>query len=272
MKSYLNKFSLKNKVAFVIGGLGLIGREVSIAFASAGAKTIVLDLLDNKGQAFEEEMKKGGYDLVYKHFDCTKVEKLDKSFVKILDQFNCPDIFINCSYPRTKNWGKSSFKDITLEAYRNHVDIFMNTYAWLARLAAETMVKRKKTGSIIQLGSTYGVVGQDLTLYEGTEMQENMAYAAIKGGITNLTRLMSSYYGQYNIRVNTLCPGGLEGHVAGRSYKQSSVFIEKYNKKTPLKRLGKAEEIASVALFLASDAASYLTGSTIMVDGGWTAI
>jgi len=137
---------------------------------------------------------------------------------------------------------------------------------------AEAMTERGTSGSIIQLGSTYGIVGQDLTVYEGTKMHENMTYAAIKGGITNLTRLMASYYGQYNIRINTLCPGGLEGHVAGKSNTQNQIFVEQYSKKTPLKRLGRAEEVASTALFLASDAASYITGATIMVDGGWTAV
>ena len=148
----------------------------------------------------------------------------------------------------------------------------MNSCAWLAKLVAESMVRNKKSGSIIQLGSTYGVVGQDLTIYKGTEMTENMSYAAIKGGITNLTRLMASYYGQYNIRVNTLCPGGLEGHVAGKSKSQNPDFVREYSSRIPLNRLGLSKEIASTALFLASNASSYITGATIMVDGGWTAI
>ena len=94
----------------------------------------------------------------------------------------------------------------------------------------------------------------------------------IKGSIVNLTRQMASYYGQYNIRVNTLVSGGLAGHVAGKSDTQNPIFVEQYSKKTPLKYLGRPEEIASTALFLASDAASYITGATIMVDGGWTII
>ena len=103
-------------------------------------------------------------------------------------------------------------------------------------------------------------------------MHESMIYAAIKGGITNLTRQMASYYGQFNIRVNTLVPGGLSGHVAGKSDIQNPVFVKQYSQKTPLKRLGRAEEIAPAALFLATDAASYVTGTTLMVDGGWTAM
>jgi|GEM_PF-171272 len=272
MIDYLEKFRLEGKTAFVVGGIGLIGREISTACAMAGAKTVVLDVNESQGQSFEKEMKGNGYAFTFRYFDCSDMERLDRSFSKILEEFNGPDVFINSSYPHTEDWDKASFKDVSLEAFQKNVDIHMNSYAWLARLSAESMVRERNGGSIIQLGSTYGIVGQDLTVYENTDMHENMIYAAIKGGITNLTRQMASYYGQYNIRVNTLCPGGVEGPVAGKSNKQSNVFTKRYNNKTPLKRLGRAEEIASTALFLASDAASYITGATIIVDGGWTAI
>ena len=268
----MQKFRLDNKTAFVVGGLGLIGRQVSTAFSIAGAKTIVLDLDTNKAHLFDKEMHERGYDLTCRYFDCADLKKIDKNFSDLLNENVYPDVFINCSYPRTEDWGDGSFKDINLESFRKNVDINMNSYAWLARLAAEAMVKKGNGGSIIQLGSIYGILGQDLTVYEGTEMHEHMTYAIIKGGITNLTRQMASYYGQFNIRVNTLCPGGLAGHVAGKSDSQNPIFIKQYSKKTPLKRLGRAEEIASTALFLASDAASYITGATTMVDGGWTAI
>ena len=272
MTDYLEKFSLAGKVAFVMGGLGLIGREVSKAFASAGAKTIILDLTNDKGLQFEKELLYERYEAKFRFFDCADLERLDTNFSILLDNCGNPDVFINCSYPRTQEWGKSSFKDLTLTSFRENVDIHMNSYAWLARLAAEVMVKKGNGGSIIQLGSIYGIGGQDLTVYEGTDMHENMTYAAVKGGITNLTRQMASYYGQFNIRVNTLCPGGLEGHVAGESDTQNSVFVRQFSKKTPLKRLGRAEEVASAALFLASDASSYITSATIMVEGGWTGI
>ena len=103
-------------------------------------------------------------------------------------------------------------------------------------------------------------------------MEENMTYAAIKGGIANLTRQMASYYGQFSIRVNTICPGGLKGHVAGKNLKQNKNFVLNYSKRVPLKRLGEPHEVASTALFLASEASSYISGSIVMVDGGWTSI
>ena len=272
MIDYLRKFRLDNKTAYVVGSLGLIGREVFTAVASAGAKTIALDLTSKKGELFEREFREEGFDFDFRFFDCADMDHIEKNFLELLEEFGCPDVFINCSYPRTTDWGRSSFRDNTLKSYRENVDIHMNSYNWLAHLAAEEMFKTGTSGSIVQLGSIYGIVGQDLTVYENTDMYENMTYTAIKGGIISHTRQMASYYGQYNIRVNTLCPGGIEGHVAGRNDKQNSIFLKQYRKKAPLKRLGKPEEVASAALFLASDAASYITGATIMLDGGWTAI
>ena len=272
MIDYLQKNRLDNKTAIVVGGLGLIGREVSIAFAMAGAKTIILDLSDEAGKLFAKEMCDKGYNVRFTSFDCANLQDVDNNFSLIIPESGSPDIFINCSYPRTENWTKSSFKDITLQSFQKNVDMHMNSYAWLARLAAESMVKYKKNGSIIQLGSIYGVVGQDLSVYEGLEMQENMTYAAIKGGITNLTRQMASYYGRFSIRVNTISPGGLQGHMAGKSDTQHPIFVKQYNKKVPMQRMGRADEVASAALFLASEASSYITGTNIMVDGGWTTI
>jgi NAD(P)-dependent dehydrogenase (short-subunit alcohol dehydrogenase family) len=148
----------------------------------------------------------------------------------------------------------------------------LNSYAWFARLIAEKMKKDKIKGSIIQLGSIYGLLGQDLSIYKNTTMNENMTYSIIKGGITNLTKQMASYYGKSGIRINTLCPGGLLGHVQGSSQLQEKSFIKNYSKKVPIGRLGLPTEIAFPALFLASEASSYITGTTLIVDGGWTSI
>mgnify|MGYP001324713106 FL=1 len=127
------------------------------------------------------------------------------------------------------------------------------------------MVKKNISGSIIQLSSIYGIVGQNLEIYKGTKMAESMSYSVIKGGINNLTRQMASYYGKYNIRINSVCAGGVFDY-------QNKLFLKNYKKIVPLKRLAKTDEIASTVAFLSSDASSYITGSMIMVDGGWTAI
>jgi len=255
---YSDVFSLKNRTAFIMGGKGLLGSEITKAISSYDANTIILDINEQWDNDFD--------NIIYKYFDCSNLDNIETALNDIIDEFGCPDVFINCSYPRTDDWKKSSFTDISLHSYQKNIDIHLNSYVWLAKLIANHMVTSRKKSSIIQLGSIYGILGQDLTVYEGTEMKENKSYSVIKGGITNLTRQMASVYGQYGIRVNTICSGGI------RNSNQDATFVDQYSRKVPLGRLANASEVASTALFLASDAASYITGATITVDGGWTAV
>ena len=104
----------------------------------------------------------------------------------------------------------------------------MNSYIWIAKIIADLMIKNKiKNGSIVQLSSIYGILGQDAELYKNTQMSESMSYSSIKGGINNSVRSMAAYYGKHNIRVNSICAGGVFDS-------QNKIFVKRYNKKTPL--------------------------------------
>ena len=265
MVNYLNRFRLDDRVAYVAGGLGLIGTEVTRALACAGAKTIVLDIDDSKGKCIVDELTKRGFKAKYQHFDVADLESAEEKTKSLNSKHGGMDIWVNCSYPRTEDWGKNNFAEVTLESMRNNIELQLNSCIWFARAVAFTMKEQQSPGSIINLSSIYGVVGHDFTIYEGTAMKGSMTFSAIKGGINNFTRNGAAYFGEYNIRINTVCPGGVFDN-------QDPKFVENYSKKTPLKRMGNPEEIASAVLFLASDAASYITGANIMVDGGWTAI
>ena len=140
----------------------------------------------------------------------------------------------------------------------------LNSYAWISRKVCLIM-KKQKGGSLINFASIYGTVGANFNIYDGTKMTSAFAYSAIKGGVINFSRYLASYFGQYNVRVNTVCPGGIFDS-------QDKTFVKNYSKQSPLKRMGNPDDIAPAVLFLASDGASYITGATIMVDGGWTAI
>ena len=262
---YINKFRLINKIAYVLGGSGHIGTEITYALSEFGAKVIVLDTNLNKKFAKHKNIK-------FEKFNVAKLKESESKLNKLILKYGTPNIFINCSYPYSKTWSKSSFLKITLKSIKENIDLHLVSYLWFARLIAERMKKAKIAGSLIQFGSVYGVVGQNLSIYKGTKLTENLTYSAIKGGIINNTKLMASYYGKYNIRINAICPGGLEGNIAGKSERQPGKFKKQYTLQVPLKRMGKPEEIAPSVLFLASDASSYVTGTTFMVDGGWTAI
>ncbi len=261
--NYLDKFKLNDKVIFVAGGVGLIGIEVTKALAEAGGKVIILDINEQKSKKVIESLKKDGKNVEFVEFDVTKLDKIDSAIDALKSKYGRIDVWVNTAYPRTSDWG-SRVEDLSLESWQKNVDMHLNSYAWISRKVCLVM-KEQDEGNLINFGSIYGVVGNNFSVYEGTDLTSPMAYSAIKGGIVNLDRYLASYFGEFNVRVNTICPGGVIND-------QNELFVKNYSKNTPLKRMAKPDEIASVVLFLASDASSYITGATLMVDGGWTAI
>lgn len=258
--NYLDQFNLKNKKVLILGGSGLIGKEIVSALAQTQAEVLVLDI--KKLQSLNR--------IGYEYFDLSHKNYFNK-FKQILSKFE-PNIFLNCSYPHDKKWKENNFAQIKLKSFIRNIELNLVSYSILANLSAEFMVKKKINGSIIQFGSIYGSMGQDLSIYKGTDMRENMSYSIIKGGVHNLTRQMASYYGKYDIKVNTIAPGGVEGHVANGSKTQNIKFKKNYSSKVPLGRLANVRDIPGLVIFLCSNLSSYITGTTIFIDGGWTAI
>lgn len=261
--NYLDKFNLNGKVVFVTGGVGLIGTEVTKALVDAGGKVVILDIDEQRSNEIIANLKKEGKNVEFVEFDITKLDKIDSAIDALKSKYGRIDVWVNTAYPKTSDWG-SKVEDLSLESWQKNVDMHLNSYSWTSRKVCLIM-KEQKSGSLINLGSIYGVVGNNFSVYEGTNMSSPMAYSAIKGGIVNLDRYLASYFGEFNVRVNTICPGGIFDN-------QNENFVKNYEKSTPLKRMGTPEDIAAAVLFLASDAASYITGITLMVDGGWTAI
>ena len=270
IKNYLNKFSLKKKKAYIIGGCGLLGSEITEALLSASSQVYVFDNDKKKGNLLKKKFINNKFTFI--HFDLENLYQADKKMRNFIKKNGCPDIFINCSYPATKEWKLSSFKKNSLNLLRKNIDLHLNSYTWLSFKICEAMRQKKIPGSVIMFGSIYGLVGQNMSIYKNTKISDNMNYSIIKGGIINFSRQLASYYGSYNIRVNSICPGGIVGHAKGLGEKQDKTFLNNYKKNCPMKRLGSPEEVASSTLFLASDASSYITGTTFIVDGGWTAI
>ena len=264
MKNYTDVFLLKGKNVFMVGGLGLLGLAAAKAMAACGAKVIILDINAGKAKAALSWAKKNKYRLFYEYFDVCDLNTCESSLQHLVKKYGPMHVLVNSSFPHGKNWSQPIEKT-TVPALRENMDKHLNSYLWIARSAALLMRKTKVKGSIINFGSTYGVVANDFTIYEGTPMSGELMYSAIKGGIVNLTRYLASYFGRDNIRANCICPGGIFEN-------QNPIFVKNYERKTPLKRMGNPQDIASAVVFLAGDASSYITGTTFMVDGGWTAI
>lgn len=270
IKNYLQKFSLQNKKVIILGGAGLLGEKVTEAIISAGARVCLIDKNYIVAKKILKKLK--FFNIKYASLDLAKLNTLDSRINNIIKNFGCPDVFINASYPATKDWSSSTFKKNKLSILRKNVDIHLNSYCWIAYKICEKMKSNNIKGSVINFGSIYGVLGQNLNLYKETNLKENMNYPIIKGGIINFSKQLASFYGADGIRVNAVCPGGIEEKINGKTLMQSKKFKKNYSNICPLKRLGKPDEVASAVLFLASEASSYITGTSFMVDGGWSAI
>ncbi len=256
-----DKFLLEGKTAVVTGGAGLIGEEVVRALAQAKAKVMIADLDDEKGKELEKRLSEDDLNVSFKKLDITDEDSIKETIDSAEKKYDDIDIWVNCAYPRTSDWGEK-FEDVSYESLKKNVDMHLNGYFLCCQKIAEYM-KEKEEGVIINFGSTYGVVGPRFDIYEGTEMTMPAPYAAIKGGIINFTRYLATYYAPHNVRANAICPGGVYDG-------QDEDFVKRYNENTPLGRMADPEEIAGPVLFLCSDAASYITGEILMVDGGWT--
>ena len=263
-----NFFSLDSKFSIVLGGLGLIGKAVVTELLRADSEVLILDLNKKVFDNFSLELEKEGFHCRFEYFDTTVLEESEILLEKIITRYEVPDVFINTSYPRTKDWFNSSFSQITLETFLENLNMHLGSYVWTAKLFADMMVRSKKDGRIVLTSPIYGENAQDMSMYEGTNLKENMNYPVIKAGINNFVRQSAAYYGKYNIRVNAVSPGGIEGPIAGSKEKQDDKFKLNYVNKTPLKRMTTPLDVANAVVFLCSDNSSYITGHILNVDGG----
>lgn len=257
-----DKFLLKDKTAVVAGGAGLIGKEIVRALAEAKASVVIADIDSVEGERFVERLSEDELEVIFIELDITDEGSIDKLISSAEERFDSVNIWINCAYPRTKDWG-ARFEDISFESLKRNVEMHLNGYFICSQKIAEHM-KEKEGGVIINFGSIYGVLGPRFNIYEGTDMTMPAAYSAIKGGIVNFTRYLATYYANDDIRVNAVCPGGVYDG-------QEEAFVKRYSENTPMGRMAEPEEIAGPVLFICSDAASYITGEVLMVDGGWSA-
>ncbi|NRF39148.1 oxidoreductase [Pedobacter foliorum] len=243
---------LKDKIIIVTGGNGLLGRDIIDKIIAEGGFCINVDI--NHESTVDLSRIKG---------DITKESSVLECIETVISKYKRIDGLVNNAYPRTSDWG-NKFEDINYQSWQQNVDWQLNSYFFFTQQVSKLMIKQK-SGSIITMSSVYGIVGPDFTVYNGTTMTMPAAYSAIKGGLVNFTRYLASYLGPNNIRVNTVSPGGIFDN-------QNSIFVENYNQKVPMRRMGLPEDISPAIVFLLSDEAKYITGQNIAIDGGWTSI
>ncbi|PIU98680.1 hypothetical protein COS61_00070 [Candidatus Wolfebacteria bacterium CG03_land_8_20_14_0_80_40_12] len=250
--------NLKGKVAIVTGARRGMGRTHALALAKAGAKVAVADISLEECQRVVEEIAKQGGEAMAIKCDVSKKKEVDEMVKKIVKEFGKIDILVN-------NAGIAQFVpflEMTEEEWDRTLDINLKGYFLCAQACVKEMVKQK-SGVIVNIASV--AMGQ-----QGVGMSNIVHYCASKGGIAGMTEALAVELAPYNIRVNAISPGMIETPMIS-SIKQDSKTVEAMLAKVPMRRVGKPEEVSNLVLFLASEVSSYMTGSTVIIDGGWLA-
>jgi len=250
--------NLKGKVAVVTGARRGMGRTHALALAKAGAKVAVADISLEECQRVVEEIAKQGGEAMAIKCDVSKKKEVDEMVKKIVKEFGKIDILVN-------NAGIAQFVpflEMTEEEWDRTLDINLKGYFLCAQACVKEMVKQK-SGVIVNIASV--AMGQ-----QGVGMSNIVHYCASKGGIAGMTEALAVELAPYNIRVNAISPGMIETPMIS-SIKQDSKTVEAMLAKVPMRRVGKPEEVSNLVLFLASEVSSYMTGSTVIIDGGWLA-
>lgn len=258
--------NLRGRTALVTGGGGHLGRVISKTLAELGANVAVLDCQQDACQLTASELANA-------HEVSTlalAVDLQDESETRavcdaVVGRFGRLDILVNCAAfvgaSDLAGW-VTEFSRQSSDAWRMALELNLTAPFILTQSCAPALAEHG-TGSVINVGSIYGLVGPDLRVYDDTTMGNPAAYAASKGGLLQLTRWLSTVLAP-RVRVNSLSPGGI---LRG----QPKPFQEQYVARTPLKRMGREEDLKGAAAYLASDLSAYVTGQNLVVDGGWLA-
>jgi len=253
-------FDLSGKVALVTGAAGGYGVPITRGLAQAGAHVVVASRDVGKCAQFVEELRSEQLSAEVETFDMGEPVSIEALAARIRMRHNGLDFLVNNAVqrPRATHYDEQSQAEWEQSLRINGVGLHCCTKAFAGDMAA------RGGGAIINIGSIYGVLAPDFRLYEGEDFSSPADYAFHKGGMVMYTKYCATYYASKNIRVNCISPGGFGGD-------PGTPFVQRYNARVPLGRMAAEEDIAGVVVFLASNAAAYITGVNLMVDGGLSA-
>lgn len=250
--------NLENKIAIITGARRGMGRAHALKLAGAGAKVVVSDISLEDCQRVVTEIEQAGGRAMAVKCDISNKKEVEEMVKKTIEKFGRVDILVN-------NAGIADFRpflEMTEEDWDRTLDINLKGYFLCTQACAKEMAKQK-SGAIINIASV--AMGQ-----QGVGFPALVHYCASKGGITGMTEALALELAPYNIRINTISPGLIDTPMVD-PVKQDPKTMEAILTKIPMRRAGKSEEVANLVLFLASDQSSYMTGSTVVIDGGWLA-
>lgn len=265
MKKLAELSNLHGRVALITGGGGHLGLAIAEALGELGAIIAVLDVIEAKCQARVMELERKGISAFSVLADLSDSTATRVAVRAAAAKHGRLDILVHAASlvgtDKVQGWAVA-FEEQSETAWRMALQTGLDP-AFVLVQEGLPFLEASGHGSIIFVSSIYGIVAPDLSLYEGTTMQTPAAYSAVKGALNQLTRHFAALLAP-RVRVNTLTPGGI-----WRA--QPETFVERYCRRTPMRRMGREEDIKGAAAFLASDLSAYVTGQNLVVDGGWTA-
>jgi NAD(P)-dependent dehydrogenase (short-subunit alcohol dehydrogenase family) len=273
-----NLFRLDGHVAIVTGGAGRLGSQYACALAAAGASVAACDVAPAPSSMVQGVVDEGGA-ISFHRADVANRQAMDAVVADVVRTFGPPTILVNNaglgSSPADAALETGPFEDYPETAWRAMLDSHLTTalvasQSFIAAFKRARATRPDLTGSIINVSSTYGVVSPDQSVYAfrrrgGAEYFKPIGYSVAKSGVLNLTRWLAEYCAPFGVRANTLVPGGVQ------ETDHAPEFVAEYTRRTPLGRMARDDEYNGAVVFLASNASQYMTGATLVVDGGWTA-
>lgn len=262
MNKQNNLFNLKNKNIVIIGACGLIGKALVNAFVKVDANIAIVDIPQQFPKNFAKSFNKTKNIIGYP-CDISNKNEVQNLVFSVLGNFSTVDVLINSAQYKPEGFLTSSIEGFEIDLWNDIIRVNLTGTFITCQAFGTQMIKQKK-GSIINFASTYGVVSSNPGLYDDNSMGNPVAYTASKGAVIMLTKYLAVHWAKKGVRVNCLTPHGVYN-----DHEQN--FINHFSQLSPMGRMMKKEELVGAAIFLASDAASYVTGENLMVDGGWTA-
>ena len=254
---YLEMFKLDGQVALVTGGAQAIGLACVEALVEAGARTIIADNNVAVGREAQAAMKAKGYNVDFVEMDVTRTDQVNAVADDIVGRYGKVDVLVNnAGIARSMTPAET----VTDEHWLNVLDVNLNGTFWCCRAFGKHMLAAK-SGSIVNVGSMSGFIVN--------KPQEQAFYNASKAGVHHLTKSLAAEWGARGVRVNAVAPTYINTPL-NAFVKNDAKMYEAWIGGTPMARMGEVEEVASVVLFLAGQAASLMTGSIVIVDGGYT--
>ena len=252
----LDKFSLDGQVGIVTGGGQGLGKVFCRAFAEVGADVVVAELNPETGPETVHEIESMGRRSLFVQTDVRNRASVQQMVEEVLAQFGRIDFLMNNA--GIVKWCEA--ENVPEEDWRDVIDVNLNGLFFCSQAVAKHMIERGK-GCIINIASMSGLIAN--------RPQPQTSYNASKAAVIHLTKSLAAEWAPYNIRVNAIAPGYMDTPMA-RPFFEDPKYGGLWMDAIPMKRPGKPEELAPAAVFLASEASSYVTGSTIVIDGGYT--